>query len=96
MKPPVAVRCPLPSCCCAQVALVKPFRHQLRCGMTACPAPCSPALQKREIEGNPKRYLGANIWCRPYPNATFQDACLGFYDKKDRNASTTWFMSPVK
>jgi len=55
-----------------------------------------PAPQKREIEGNPKRYLGANIWCRPYLNATFQDSCLGFYDKKDRNATTTWFMSPVK
>ncbi|PRW56692.1 LIM domain and RING finger isoform A [Chlorella sorokiniana] len=51
--------------------------------------------RKREIEGNPKRYLGASIWCRPFPNATFQDSCLGLYDKKDRNATTTWFMSPV-
>ncbi len=41
-------------------------------------------------------YLGASIWCKPFPGADFQDACLGFYDKHDLDAVTTWFLSPVK
>ena len=64
------------------------------------PLPANPApfllQQKREIQGNPRKYLGASIWCQPYPNAGFQDACLGFYSKHDSQAITTWFLSPVK
>ena len=63
---------------------------------TAAPRLAFLPFQKREIEGNPRKYLGASIWCRPFPDAKFQDAALGFYDKRDRNAATTWTFSPVK
>lgn len=49
----------------------------------------------RENAGKKERYLGAAKACAQ-PQATAQNACLGFYEKCDILAHTTWNFYSLK